>query len=115
MINTALVVRQKGVSQVYSDLPVLSQYAKDWIHLLENTSSQRIHQRAIHSTFGQVEVNFPTKLGPVSIRLMLSRPAVLSEWVARVLQLTIDGHEDMALKEISPDCNGLWGQVKYDM
>jgi hypothetical protein len=118
------MIRQKGLPQVYSPYidsasPVLRQkdmsyahgiyassdniisYVEDWIHLLENTSSERIHQRETHFTYGQVEAKFSTEFGPVLIRITLPRSAGLSKWVTRVLQLSIEGHEDAALKEIS--------------
>lgn len=107
MNRTALVLGQKNLSYAYGACNVYSSsndiisYAENLIHLLANTSSERIHQRETHFTFGQVEAKFPTEFGAVSIRITLPRPAVLSAWVARVLQLSIDGHEDAALKQIS--------------
>ncbi|TAN68253.1 MAG: hypothetical protein EPN17_09465 [Methylobacter sp.] len=107
MNNTTLVLKQKdlpyvyGAHNVYASSNDIISYAENLIHLLANSSGENIYQRATHSTFGQVEVKFPTKLGPVSIKITLPKPAVLSEWVTSVLQLTIEGNEDAALKEIS--------------
>jgi hypothetical protein len=106
MNSTTLVLKQKdlpydGAHNVYASSNDIISYAENLIHLLSNSSGERIRQRATHSTYGQVEAKFPTKLGPVSIRITLPKPVILSEWVTRVLQLSIEGHEDTALKEIS--------------
>lgn len=124
MTCNVLAIRQKGLPQVYSPYidgasPVLRQnnmsyahdlyassddvisYTEDLIHLLENTYIENIYQRERHSTHGQVKINISTISGPVSIKLTLPSPVALSEWVTRVLQLSIEGHEDAALKGIS--------------
>jgi hypothetical protein len=116
MTSTALVLEQNVLSHAYRGHRVCASnndpdlYAKKLIVVLTNSFSDGIHQRGIHQrgihcTFGQIEAKFQTEfvfqLGAPSIIIPLSRPAGLSKWVTRVLQLSIEGHEDAALKEIS--------------
>jgi hypothetical protein len=107
MNKVAIALGQKANPYVYGGYEAyhssndINLYAENLIHLFANIYGERIHQRETHFTYGQVEAKFPRELGSVLIRLTLPKPAVLSEWVARVLQLAIDGHEDRALKEIS--------------
>jgi len=116
MTSTALVFGQNELPHADRSHRVCASnndpdlYAKKLIVNLTNSFSEGIHQRGIyqrgiHCTFGQIEPKFQTdfvfQLGGPSIRIPLSRPAVLSKWVTRVLELSIDRHEDAALKEIS--------------
>ena len=70
-------------------------------NIIGSTSKRKIYQNGAHTTYSQFVVDYSVPFGAPLIRRLSANPIVLSNWVAKVLELSQKGQEDAALKKIT--------------
>ena len=76
-------------------------YVEKLKNIIGSTSKRKIYQNGAHTTYSQFVVDYSVPFGAPLIRRLSANPIVLSNWVAKVLELSQKGQEDAALKKIT--------------